>query len=409
MPTGNGASVRTKVERIRTMDTKQRARAHELINEGKAIFQMYGDERLPPDETRRAQQILAELQALNDDDALKEGVKAMDRYHNEPASPMIHPSAGARGDGGKGESIGAQFVKSPACLSFDPAARRGPSSGFSTKALLDSATGWAPESVRTGRVEPAVSRPLNVLDIVGQGTTSQAAVVYMEETTATNLAAEVAEGAEKVESTLAFTERTASVRTIATVLPVTNQLLEDVQACSAYVDQRLAYFVKARLDGQLLVGDGVAPNLMGLCNVVGVQSQAKGADPTPDAVAKAADLVRVNGGYDADCVVFHPNDWQAVRLLRTADGIYIWGSPADAAPASIWGLRVVISSAITEGTALVGAFRQACQLFVRSDMAIAISDSHDDYFAKNKSLLRCEMRAAFAIYRPTAFCKVSGV
>jgi HK97 family phage major capsid protein len=192
-------------------------------------------------------------------------------------------------------------------------------------------------------------------------------------------------------------------------LPITNALLEDVAACSAYVDQRLSTFVKQRLDSQLLNGTGVAPLLMGLCNVVGVQSHVLGADPVPDGIAKGMDLVRVGGGYEPDAVVMHPNDWQAVRLLRTADGIYIWGSPADKGSASIWGLPVVVTSAITEGTALVGAFRQACQLFVRSDMAIAISDSHSDFFIKNKVMLRAEMRAAFAIYRPTAFCKVTGV
>lgn len=397
------------------MDVEAQQKAAALQNQIGAIWQTFGTERLPPAEQRKVQSLMSELRQLIDDDSTGKDFKAMSEYLDSPArGGIVHPSARSGTSGGfsgdnKGESLGAQFVKSPALLSFDPAARRGPSSSFSTKALLDTATGWVPESIRTGRVEPYVSRPLGVSDIVGQGTTSQAAVIYMEETANTNAAVEVGEGLEKPESTLTFVERSASVRTIATVLPVTNQLLEDVAATSAYIDQRLAYFVRARLDQQLLVGDGSAPNLMGLCNVVGVQSQAKGADPTPDAIAKAMDLVRTGGGYEPDAIVMHPTDWQAVRLLRTADGIYIWGSPADAGPASIWGLPVIVTSAIAEGTALVGAFKQACQLFVRQDVSIAISDSHSTYFAYNKSLLRAELRAAFAIYRPTAFCKVTSV
>jgi len=390
------------------MDSTQRARALDLINQGKAIFQTYGSERLPPEETRRAQQILAELKAINDNDTLKEGVKAMDRYHNEPVpGAMVHPSAGARsGNGGDGKSIGQLFAESPACKSYDSAAHRGPSSTFEVKTLLTT-TGFVPESLRTGRIEPQPSRALTVLDVLAQGTTNQNSIVYMEETTATNLAAEAAEGAEKAESTLAFTERTSAVRTIATVLPITNQLLEDEAACRGYIDSRLVNFVRTRLDSQLLVGDGVAPNLLGLLVTPSVQTMAKGADPTPDAIGRAMDLIRVNGGYEPTAVVMHPNDWQSIRHLRTADGIYIWGSPADAGPASIWGLPVVVSSACTENTCLVGAF-SAAQLFIRQDVTLAISDSHSDFFIRNKVMLRAEMRAALCVFRPAAFCLVTG-
>jgi hypothetical protein len=46
---------------------------------------------------------------------------------------------------------------------------------------------------------------------------------------------------------------------------------------------------------------------------------------------------------------------------------------------------------------------------MRSTMEIAISDSHDDYFAKNLLLIRAELRAALAVFRPSAFCAVSGL
>jgi HK97 family phage major capsid protein len=241
------------------------------------------------------------------------------------------------------------------------------------------------------------------------GNTSYNAVPFMEETTSTSGALEIAEGAEKQESTLGFTEQSSPVRTIATVLPITNDLLQDVGACRSYVDARLGYFVRARLDSELLTGDGAAPNLRGILNVVGLQTQAKGADPTPDALGKAMDLCRVNGGYDADAIVMHPNDWQDIRHLRTADGVYIWGNPADAAPPRVWGLPVCVTSACPQNTAIVGSFRGAAMLFWRSDLQIAISDSHDDFFIKNKLMLRAEVRVALACFRPQAFVQVTGV
>lgn len=392
------------------MDPKTRARAQELKNELLSLFQLYGDERMPFEEARKGEKLLKELQQLIGDEDLHSEVKRMDDYFNKPApGSMVHPSAGARSDnGGDGKSIGEAFVSSPACKSYDTTSRRGPSSSYDVKALLNS-TGLVPESVRIGRIEPQPSRALTVLDVLATGSTNQAAVVYLEETTATNNAAETAEGSDKPESVLAFTERTSAVRTIATVLPITNQLLEDEAACRGYVDSRLSAFVRSRLDSQLLVGSGVSPNLLGLMVTPNVQTTAKGADPTPDAIGRAMDMVRVNGGYEPTAVIMHPNDWQAVRHLRTADGIYIWGSPADRGQATIWGLPVVVTAACTENTCLVGAFRSAAQLFIRQDVTLAMSDSHNDFFIKNQVMLRAEMRAALAVYRPAAFCLVTGV
>jgi len=241
------------------------------------------------------------------------------------------------------------------------------------------------------------------------GRTSQNAIAYMEETTTTNAAAETSEAGQKPESALAFTERTSNVRKIATFLPITSEVMEDAPMMEDYINTRLQQFVAYREDSQLLKGDGIAPNLRGLINTPGIQTQAKGADPTPDAVHKAITKVATGSFLTADGVVMHPNDWQDIRLLRTADGIYIWGSPAEAGPARIWGLNVTLTTTITEGTALVGAFRAAAQVFRRSDIAMSVSDSHADFFQYNKLAIRVEERLALVVFRPSGLCTVTGI
>lgn len=316
------------------------------------------------------------------------------------------------GDGGASlgqpqhtKSFGQMFVESEAYK------QKGATSEIEVelKTLFQTSAGWAPTVVRGPRVVDYATRPIEMLDLIPIETTNQTAIVYMEETTFTNNAAETAEGGTKPEGALALTERSVTVRKIPVWIPVTDEQLEDVNGIQSYLERRLGFMVRQRLSGQIISGDGVSPNIKGILNTAGIQTQAKGADPTPDAVYKAMTKVRVTGQAQPDAVVFHPNDWQDVRLLRTADGIYIWGNPSEAGPERIWGLRVVQVQAATENTAVVGDWGNFSELRVKKDVEIKISDSHSTYFVENKQAVRAEMRAVPVFYRPAAFCTVTGV
>lgn len=276
------------------------------------------------------------------------------------------------------------------------------------KTLMETGAGFAPQSIRTGRVvEYAHRRPV-VSDLIPQTPIEQAAVVYMEETTFTNNAATRAEGGQAGESALSYTERTRAIREIATFLPVTEIQLEDVPVAQSLIDNRLLTMLDLTEEDQLLTGDDNAPNLSGFHTIVS-QSQAKGSDPTPDAIYKAMTKVRATGFAEPSAAVFHPNDWQDIRLLRTVDGIYIWGSPAEAGPERIWGLPAVITTAETENTALLGDFQLYSEIFRRRGANIVVSNSHSDFFIKGKLAIRADKRLALAIYRATAFCKVTSI
>jgi HK97 family phage major capsid protein len=276
------------------------------------------------------------------------------------------------------------------------------------KTLFQTTAGWTPETTRGPRLIFDQQRPVQVVDFIPQTTTNQSAVTFMEETTFTNAAAETAEGIAKPEAALALTEQTSPVRKIAVWIPVTDEQLEDVPRIQQYLDNRLGFMVRQRLDLQIISGDGTAPNLSGMLDQVGIQTQAKGADPTPDAVYKAITKVNVIGQAMANLVIFHPNDWQDVRLLRTVDGIYIWGNPSDAGPERIWGLPVAVVQAATENTAIV-VDTTFTELAMKKGLEVKVSDSHASFFIENKQAVRAELRAAFIVYRPNAICSVTGV
>ena len=277
------------------------------------------------------------------------------------------------------------------------------------KTLMTTSAGWAPEVLRTGKVVEYAYRPVQILDLIPTNTTGQSAIQYMEETTFTNSAAEAAEGGTYAESALALTEMTSNVRKIATFLPVTDEQLEDVEYVRGYINNRLPLFLRLRLDGQVVNGNGTAPNLRGMLNVVGIQTQAKATDTAPDAVYKALTKIRVAGRAQPSGVVMHPTDWQGIRLLKDSTGQYIWGSPTEAGPERIWGLPVAQSDVIAQGTALAGDLITHTELVVRRGVDVQVSNSHGTYFVEGKQAVRADLRTAFVVYRPAALCTVTGL
>lgn len=363
-----------------------------------------------------------ELDALQDEVFELEKAEQRETEHKRrestPANPISHPEGGEK-DGKRREvkSLGKMIVESEGFKAWSKGDFREQIKlddiGFlEHKTLFETTAGWGPESTRTGRVVDAVTRPLQLIDILPTGQTGQASVVYMEETTRTHAAAEKAEGAAYAESTFVLTQRTEAVQKVTDSVPVTDEQLEDVAMAESYLEGRLNFGIQQRLDAQCLVGDGTPPNLSGIMDRGTLQTQDGTGDAVPDAIYKGMTNVSVTGRAMATHVVMHPTDWQNhIRLLKTGDGIYIWGNPAEAGPERIWGLPLVKNEAFSgpTGTALVGSFMPAwIQLIERRGIVIDVGYVGDQ-FKEGKRTIRASGRWAIAIYRPPAFCEVTNL
>jgi HK97 family phage major capsid protein len=285
---------------------------------------------------------------------------------------------------------------------------RGEIGELAVKTLLTSADA-TPLEQRLPSIQLSAQEERTVADLMLQGTTTAQKISYYEETTFTNAAAETDEGALKGESTLDFTLREDNVRKIATWIPVTDEMLEDVPGFESYLRGRMAFMVKAREELQLLRGDGSGQNIQGVYNRTGVQTVTGYQSSTIDSILKAITEIQKDAFVEPTAMVIHPNDWFDVRTSKDTTGNYLLG-PATLDPnaARPWGLQVRVTTNALENTALVGAFNQA-QVYRRSGIAIAISTENEDYFTKNKVAVRAEERLALAVYRPSAFCKVEAV
>jgi HK97 family phage major capsid protein len=285
---------------------------------------------------------------------------------------------------------------------------------FSRKATLDSsAADVVQPTLVPGIVEDRTQRP-TVADLLSAGQTASSSIRYIQQNVNTSAAATVAEGAAKPEGTLGLTEVDEAVRKIAEVMTITDELLEDLPALRSFVDNQLRRHLLLVEEAQLLTGDGSAPNLRGLLRRSGLQTQALGSLTAPDAIYAAMTRIR-NEFFEPDGIVIHPSNWAAVRLSKDQNNQYYAGGPfmgpygvSGIFRDNIWGVNVVVTSSCPHDVALVGEFASAT-LFRRSGIAIGASNSHNDYFQKNLTMLRIEERIALAVPNPEAFCAVTGL
>ena len=331
------------------------------------------------------------------------------------------------------KTIGESFINTDAYKGYQEAGVKGLDStvkfspmGYKATLGAGLSQNFPPEVLRQpGILESALRDPDAIIGLFDQIETDQNSFAYMEETTFTNAAAEQAEEATTAEATLDFTEKTASIRKIGVFLPVTEELLADVNGIQGYVNSRLGTMIKLRLDGQIMDGDGSAPNLDGLLNTSGINSFQYGSYSGElgrlGQIYQAITEIRKDAFVEPDAIIMHPSDWYDIittvtDVATTTSGaaaknplFVVAGGFGDGVAPRLWGLPVVTTSAVNAGTQMIGKFGggEAAHLVMRQGLDLAVSDSHSDFFLKGKLAIRATMRVGLVVYRPTAFCKLT--
>lgn len=264
------------------------------------------------------------------------------------------------------------------------------------------------------RVPGFVNNPLRmkrVRDLLPVGRTNNNMVEFTRELAFTNnagpqYASPAFENVTKPESGISFELLEAPVRTLAHWIPVSKQALADSAQLGPYINGRLMEGLKVIEDQQLLIGDGTGGNLKGILasgNFTAAPSVVSGENAL-DRILRTFAALAVDEMLP-DGVLVHPNDWAELQLIKTTDGDYLLGSPGGATAPSIWGVPVIASTAITEGTFCVGSFAMGAQVWDREQASVQISMEDRDNFVKNMATVLVEERLALTVYRPKAFRK----
>jgi HK97 family phage major capsid protein len=269
-------------------------------------------------------------------------------------------------------------------------------------------------------IVPLLFQPLTVADLMPSGTTNSTSISYVIESAFQDLTATVSEKGTKPQLDLTLARRQDNVTKIANVAKVTDEMFQDLPAFQSYLQNRMVFGVKRVEEANLLNGNGTPPNLQGIM-------QRSGLATTVVTAAGLTALKAIEGIYnqitalravsfvEPDAIVIHPTDWQTIRLGKDSQNQYYGGGPftgayGNPAPSNLdqlWGLRVVVTTAIAQGTVLVGNFSQCAQVFRRQGIQLEMTNSNVDDFVTNLITLRCEERLALAVYRPAGFGKVT--
>lgn len=251
-------------------------------------------------------------------------------------------------------------------------------------------------------IQGPVEQRLTVADLLGAGTTDSNTVIFLKEVLTSNGADIVAEGGLKPPSDIDFDKTSVAVEKIATFLPISDEMLEDEPQIVSYINGRLVVFVRQR-EEEYLVDKIVA--------AAGTTSSAGELDGNNlfDGIAAAIMHVRQDSGLEPDALLVSPLDAARLDVARAVggDGAYFSGGPYGQPNQNPWGLRRVVTTAVDDGSAIVGAFREGATVWRRGGLSVEASNSHSDYFRRNLTALRAEERLALTIFRDDAFQVVS--
>ena len=217
-----------------------------------------------------------------------------------------------------------------------------------------------------------------------------------------------AQGAEKPQIHPTYTPITAPLVKKAAHLKETDELLNDAPYLESVVRGRGVYELRKVIEAYLV------STILGTSGI----DVTVNTGISFDNLLKAKMAVNTNTGYDADAIVINPLDLQTLLLTKDGGqtGQYLMGGPAYAPYGNgmygeylpIWGMKVVASSAIASGTALVGAFATCASIITKAGegFRVEVANQNEDDFVKNMVTVRVEERLLEAVRLPGGFAKV---
>lgn len=276
--------------------------------------------------------------------------------------------------------------------------------------LVRSAISGDTQAFRLNEIGQVATRGLSVASVFRGGTigaNSHGTIRYVDQQTPTRSAAEVAEAGAFPESAISWIERNLPIEKIGDSIPVSHEMLADVDFVQSELDRLLNVNIALREDYQLIHGNGTTPNLIGIDTTATAFS-----DSTPKIQAATRyDLLnvlytKISNGKEAKYMgtdaLMNPSDILKMRSAKDANNNYVMPPFVSADGMSVAGLRIVPSAAVTEGTLFVGDFRHLTY-YTAEAYEVEIGWVNDQ-FTKDLMTMKARKRAALLHRTVDATC-----
>ncbi len=206
-----------------------------------------------------------------------------------------------------------------------------------------------------------------------------------------------AQGAKKPQASTSFAGTTLALSKIAAYIKETDEIIYDAPFLASEVQNTLVYQLGKAEDAYII-------NAIG--STVGIGAETYDGSTVTFADGILASILKVKGdsAYDANVVFVNPADLYTLLTAKDSNNQYYgggycagaYGNGAYGVPASIWGVTIVASSDVSQGTALVCA-KEAVKVWKKGGVDVRLFEQNEDDALYNKVTLLGEERLAAAV------------
>ena len=284
------------------------------------------------------------------------------------------------------------------------------SASFQVKADMTVGADFTGEVIPADRVagykyDP--TRPIHIRQLLSLGSTQSDVVRFVKESGYSNGAAPTAEGVTLTQSDFDMTASDANVRKIGTYFRISEEMLADTPQLTSYISARAPEKLLEVEDTQILSGDGTGANLSGIIGDAAdfaagsLAGTVESANEFDVIVASLNQLALAN--YNADTILLNPSDFHKILLLKDTTNNYLKDQVYGGLQPSFMGVKVILNTAISAGTFLIGNFSVGTQLWVRDGVNVEFFREDGTNVRDGFVTVRVSERVALTNYLPNAF------
>lgn len=237
----------------------------------------------------------------------------------------------------------------------------------------------------------------NQIEYVRVNSKTRAAAIVPEATSATD------DNALKPKASMALEVIQTGVKTIAVIMQATRTILADVPQLQSMMTAFMREDIDLELEEEIISGPGGTNHFDGLENTPNLTLQPFDTDMLTTA-RKARTKAAIVGRARSTGFLLNSYDWEELDLTKDAENRYYFGGPLAMGTKMLWGLPVIESEVIPQGTFYTGDLRQMV-VWDRQDPSLYMTDSNRDHFERNIIDILYEGRWAFGVLRPPAIVK----